>query len=361
MSNRSFMSGAKTSMSIREPESHTLYRHIEEMTEKLEKEKRESIYLEQQLEMLKEELITASAFNKSKFIPGASEVQLKNKLHVLEKKLDLEITSLNEMRSHNRLIRSEVNTFRRDKRHYKRTLQSLNESLMNTSLKHEEIEKVMTQKVNVQMGNKKLIETLRSKSQDSRANFTQRMSQFSSFISEEKEKELMIHKRIERGILGQLNKPGDNIEIARLIRLLVNKWKEKLKDKQRILETYSKFVKKINDGFDEIKNASGISNIDEIVVALIKSEQQMYEVCAYINNMNAEIDHLEEIQHETLDAIKSYSVSKEHGITKMTSILENSIKKLENLQKIQSIKAQETVNLKASIDSLTPILTVNFI
>ena len=53
-------------------------------------------------------------------------------------------------------------------------------------------------------------------------------------------------------------------------------------------------VKVIEDAFDQIKQSSGISNIEEIVTTFIKAEEQNYSLFNYVNMLNTEYDQLEE-------------------------------------------------------------------
>ena len=57
-------------------------------------------------------------------------------------------------------------------------------------------------------------------------------------------------------------------------------------------------VKVIEDAFDQIKQSSGISNIDEIVTTFIKAEEQNYSLFNYVNMLNTEYDQLEESNKE---------------------------------------------------------------
>lgn len=57
-------------------------------------------------------------------------------------------------------------------------------------------------------------------------------------------------------------------------------------------------VKVIEDAFDQIKEATGISNIEEIVTTFIKAEEQNYSLYNYVNMLNTETDALEESNKE---------------------------------------------------------------
>lgn len=59
----------------------------------------------------------------------------------------------------------------------------------------------------------------------------------------------------------------------------------------------------IEDAFDQIKEASGISNIEEIVTTFIKAEEQNYSLYNYVNMLNTETDTLEESNKEIKDQI----------------------------------------------------------
>lgn len=62
-------------------------------------------------------------------------------------------------------------------------------------------------------------------------------------------------------------------------------------------------VKVIEDAFDQIKDATGISNIEEIVTTFTKAEEQNYSLYNYVNMLNTETDALEESNKEIRDQI----------------------------------------------------------
>lgn len=62
-------------------------------------------------------------------------------------------------------------------------------------------------------------------------------------------------------------------------------------------------VRVIEDAFDQIKEATGISNVEEIVTTFIKAEEQNYSLYNYVNMLNTETDHLEESNKEIKEQI----------------------------------------------------------
>lgn len=57
---------------------------------------------------------------------------------------------------------------------------------------------------------------------------------------------------------------------------------------------YIRNVKIIEDAFEQIKEATGISSTEEIVTTFIKAEEQNYSLYNYVNMLNSEIDMIEE-------------------------------------------------------------------
>ena len=53
-------------------------------------------------------------------------------------------------------------------------------------------------------------------------------------------------------------------------------------------------AKIISEAFETIMEATGINNIDEIVTAFIKAEEQNIQLFNYVDQLNQENDQLEE-------------------------------------------------------------------
>jgi coiled-coil domain-containing protein 63/114 len=65
-------------------------------------------------------------------------------------------------------------------------------------------------------------------------------------------------------------------------------------------------VKIIEDAFDQIKEATGISSTEEIVTTFIKAEEQNYSLYNYVNMLNSEIDMIEEQNRNIESEIKKH-------------------------------------------------------
>ena len=83
-----------------------------------------------------------------------------------------------------------------------------------------------------------------------------------------------------------------------ILKLRLNKIVATNKEKKKLMDQYMRNVRVIEDAFDQIKEASGISNIEEIVTTFIKAEEQNYSLYNYVNMLNTETDTLEESNKE---------------------------------------------------------------
>ena len=99
------------------------------------------------------------------------------------------------------------------------------------------------------------------------------------------------------------------------MKLRVNKLTGKNREKKRLVDLYLKNAMIIEAAFEQIKDNSGISNIDEIVTTFIKAEEQNYSLFNYVNMLGQETDALED-NNEWLDSeIEKYCLLNEQNET----------------------------------------------
>lgn len=64
------------------------------------------------------------------------------------------------------------------------------------------------------------------------------------------------------------------------------------------MDQYFRNVKVIEDAFEQIKEATGITSIEEIVTSFVKAEEQNYTLYNFVNSLGTETDQLEESNKE---------------------------------------------------------------
>ena len=79
-----------------------------------------------------------------------------------------------------------------------------------------------------------------------------------------------------------------------VLKLRLNRWTQNNREKKQLSDMYMRNVKVIEDSFNQITEATGIKNIEEIVTTFIKTEEQNYSLYNYVNMLNTEIDMIDE-------------------------------------------------------------------
>lgn len=98
-----------------------------------------------------------------------------------------------------------------------------------------------------------------------------------------------------------------------LLKFRLQKWTTNNKEKKNLMDMYVRNVKIIEDAFDQIKEATGISSTEEIVTTFIKAEEQNYSLYNYVNMLNSEIDMIEE-QNKNIE----FEIRKHEELGEMT-------------------------------------------
>ena len=96
---------------------------------------------------------------------------------------------------------------------------------------------------------------------------------------------------------------GQKTEFANpiaILKLRLNKVIMTNKEKKKLLDQYMRNSRIIEDAFEQIKDATGIQNIEEIVTTFIKAEEQNTSLYNYVNLLNQETDAVDE-QNKHLD------------------------------------------------------------
>jgi hypothetical protein len=94
---------------------------------------------------------------------------------------------------------------------------------------------------------------------------------------------------------------GDFSNHINVLRLRLAKIIATNKGKKRLMDQYVRNVSAMKDAFDQIREATGISSIEETVTSFIKAEEQNYSLHNFLNMLGTETDLLEESNHEIKD------------------------------------------------------------
>lgn len=136
---------------------------------------------------------------------------------------------------------------------------------------------------------------LKAKHEAEKYNFERKIKDLQDKLKEKDDSELERTRSKDMGGTKKLvTQQTEFSNPAALLKLRLQKWTTNNKEKKNLMDMYIRNVKIIEDAFDQIKEATGISSTEEIVTTFIKAEEQNYSLYNYVNMLNSEIDMIEE-------------------------------------------------------------------
>ena len=109
------------------------------------------------------------------------------------------------------------------------------------------------------------------------------------------------------------------------------------------MDMYIRNVKIIEDAFDQIKEATGISSTEEIVTTFIKAEEQNYSLYNYVNMLNSEIDMIEEQNKQIESEIRKHEELGEMTEKEKLNMRKNLSNEIEDI-KLQTITKDSQIH-----------------
>lgn len=107
------------------------------------------------------------------------------------------------------------------------------------------------------------------------------------------------------------------------------------------METYKRNVQIIEDAFEQIKEATGISSTEEIVTTFIKAEEQNISLWNYVYVLNSEIDMIDEQNKQIEAEIKMHEEIQTMSTSDKERVREQLVKRSEEMKvQIQEKEAQ---------------------
>ena len=351
---RSGRSSNRFNSIIHEPEPIRLQRDIERISQRLEHEKRESNYLDERISMMNHE-ITLLKYKESHHNKTKSKANpLKSTLEMVEKQLELETIQLNEAIASNKKIRSSIDSYRLEKLSYKRSLICLKEDLLVYSKQAEQKNFEYRKGEENEQEEKKKISILRCKSASEHSRYGEKIGHLNSCLLEEKHQRTKIFKIMESEVRHNINKPIEGIEVSRILKVVLERWGSKTKDKKRSLDGYLKYIKSVEEAFKQIKEATGINYVEDIVVAVIKTQEQNHEIYSYLNSLTSEIDVLEENLRSGRQKIALFEKNKESEVRDKNEISENLEKESTKVQIKAELKQEKIKEYRQQILATFP-------
>jgi DNA repair exonuclease SbcCD ATPase subunit len=277
---------------------------IESLMFKLDNEKRESDYLDDQIKTLESSF---SSLKASKKFDSPKKNPLSIKATLLEKQIEFEIAQFDQLKNENSEIRKEVDRYRLENSAYKKSLASLKALIQTSSFKAIRLKELSKAKISNVINNQSKISSLRSKSVATKVEYDERVRTLSSVIRQ-KSQISVEEKNNER--LQELLNNLKGCNVFGIQGVLIKKWQEVHLKKKLEIDEYQKYVDRIHAGFEEIRSALGVTKVEEMVTSFIKSEEQSHELYKYLTSLNTDIDTLQENLRESQSKIEKLTAAR---------------------------------------------------
>jgi len=288
-----------------ESDVQRLQREADNFTKELEGQKRKEEKLKNELEKETKKLKEFKEHLRNNRPSTKQQKQHAANIKRMENQLEKEIIKYNQIVSENKALRRDVDKYRKDKKaaeeicnNRKRQKQILELATMQiTKERNRELEEIEEATVSTIL----IKNTYGKEKEKYNRSISQLKSDLKAKIDEQKAKEWKRSKTPE-DIVKHQNNPVD------IIKMRLDNWKSRVMHKKETLDIYIKYINIIRDAFDQIKKATGISNIQEIVVTFIKSQEQAYLLNNQLNILDQEIGNLEEKKLDITNQLKHIQV-----------------------------------------------------
>ena len=343
---------SRTETSLYQPDSERLQLIIDHFIARLERERRKGAMLDQAISQKETELRD----KKDRAKEGGEMHRLFHQIDILEKKLQLMVTNVGEVQSYNRLIRSKIDNFRREHQSYHNVIDQLSGEVKEKSRQADEVSQFHRQTSHLDSAQRQKINILRSKSVNERSLYAQRVQEISEVITKDIESKGNYLKKIEESIQTAAKKPVDHVDVVPVQQKLLAKWKKKVDGKQAELTDYIKKIQMLEAAAKQIRDATGIFGIREIVTVFIKSEEQKYELYNQVNSLTSEIDSVEDSLKRSALLIAGLQGSSSTSETSARKLKSDISSRSQSLQDKMALRAEQLAALKSGLyDALTPV------
>ena len=288
-----------------ESETTRLQREVDTFTQKYEHEKRRLLILEEQIKQVNEELEQRDSSIKQMKPSFLAEKKTNIKLQTSSKTVNNERVKLNQTKARNQKLRQEVDVLRKELSSAIGEVDRIKKGIKRAKKEAEGQNKeyILGKKFSEEANNQ--IIALRAKHEEEKERFEVEIQKLQERLKEKDEVIEFDDKNFDQTFAQAKDKikGSDFANPVAILKLRLQKIVATNKEKKKLMDQYIRNVRVIEDAFEQIKEASGISNIEEIVTTFIKAEEQNYSLYNYVNMLNTETDALEESNKDVKEQI----------------------------------------------------------
>mmetsp|Transcript_37189 Transcript_37189/g.91942 ORF Transcript_37189/g.91942 Transcript_37189/m.91942 type:complete len:559 (-) Transcript_37189:205-1881(-) len=278
-----------------------------------------------------------------------NSVSVNKQVKVLENKLDKALVQFNEALSSNKVLREEIDNLRRERVAFDNVYKKMEKELHEKKKEMANIIEISNIAYEARDQAQNEMAALRAQADKESAAFEAEWRELGKLIEHDRKmKEFMKNRRKDQEAEGKLGEMSMEEETKLRKKVIKGNWNI-AKDKAAQQVSMEK-VQSYGEAFAKIQQATGITDIDELVTTFINAEDENFRLFNYVNELNQEIEKLEEQITDIKSEIEKYKgqgVNTDNQRKKILKDLEDRLAKTEAKAEMYEQKyqaAMKTVN-----------------
>ncbi len=205
-------------------------------------------------------------------------------IKILENRLDKALVKFNEALAQNKSLRTEIDNLRRERVVFDQIYKKLEKELQEKKKEMSNVIEISNVAYEARDQAQNVIAALRAQSDREQSSFEDELQGLNQVI----DSDAKLHLQLRRASILRANAHVEQINAikAKKAKAQINVMKDKI-SKQSKVQTYE-------EAFQKIKEATGTSDIDELVNNFIVSEEQNFSLYNYLNDLSRESEKLDE-------------------------------------------------------------------
>jgi len=333
--------------SVRQPESVRLQNDIEALTKAVGLQQRRAASLDERVQHYSREIKAKRERIRALLPSDETEMMLRSRLAALENHLQRETVVLNRDLVQNQRIREKIDAYRRDKVTTLGVFHSMQTDSSALQGQAQEANKAAMRLEGADERWREQLQRLKQRSESALGGLQSR--------AELLQGELELDKRLSRSPIRAEWLSADSrifYDNNQILKCLYSKWSSRCKDQKKAVDQYTRSVQYLSNAFREIKEATGIARIGEMVTGLVKAQQQEQVLLENLNKVMALADGLEGRVRELRGRREDMENSKESSLERNQEQLSALNAELRGLKSLFQRKVAKQSRLRKDVESL---------
>ena len=337
-------------------EAERLQQAADTFTQQLALEKRRNVSLDDRISLMATQIHTRKETLKQVQANTKEQQRLQTRIEQLENELLKERQYLNQHLSRNQRLRDQVDVYRREKR-----------AFLSDFRGFEEMEKKLVRDaartykgfmgvhdVDIQTAHELVRTKLKGESELN--TFETQAFTLQSAIEQERKDEQLKVRQLANSMMAELSSAKDFVDMRGLLQALYEKWREATASRKVEIEEHRRNVEILGEAFEQIRAATGIARVGEVVTSFLKAEEQSYGLKRQIARLTTENDGLEDqlaALTTTFSYLKQSSDSQQKSELETAHLAEQKLRSLSQTKELLSSKAD---TLTSEVEELTELV-----